>query len=121
MSDNARRFPITVTPRPDGADLDVEGFQRQTVLDVIQALAEHPELMDDLDRVLSATPANPFHPERHLPTEHLVNSLSALLPTSIRVYGPALDQLAGTLTAISRQQGGRPIGAIPTQREGEAA
>lgn len=107
MTDYARRFPITVTARPDGADLDVEGFQRQTILDVIQALAEHPELMDDLDRVLSATPANPFHPERHLPTEHLANRLSALLPNSIRIHGPALDQLAGSLAAISHQQNRR--------------
>lgn len=121
MTDFARTFPITVTPRPDGCDLDVEGFQRQTLMDVIALLAEHPELMDDLDRVLTATPPDPFAPERNLPTEELVARLSAALPTTIRVHGPALDKLAGTLGEISRRQGGRPFGSIPTQREGEAA
>lgn len=121
MTDFARTYPITVTPRPDGCDLDVSGFLRQTVLDVIAALAEHPELMDDLDRVLSASPADPFSKEKDLPTEALADQLSAVLPTTIRIHGPALDKLAGTLTAISRSQGGRPIGAIPAQREGEAA
>lgn len=116
-----RTFPVTVTPRPDGCDLDVSGFLRQTVLDVIAALAEHPELMDDLDRVLTATPSDPFSKEKDLPTEALAEKLAAVLPTTIRVHGPALDKLAGTLTHISRQQGGRPIGAIPQARNGEAA
>lgn len=116
-----RTSPVTVTPRPDGCDLDVEGYLRQTVLDVIAALAEHPELMDDLDRVLNTTPPDPFSKEKDLPTEALAEKLAAVLPTTIRVHGPALDKLAGTLTAISRSQGGRPIGAIPSQREEGAA
>lgn len=119
MSDLHR---VTVTPAPDGARLDVEGFVRQTVTDVIALLAEHPELMDDLDRILTpGAPADPYKPERNLPTEALVDAVTSKLPHAIRVHGPALDALAGTLTTISRNQGGRPIGNIPGQRDGEVA
>jgi hypothetical protein len=104
---------VTVTARPDGADLDVTGFQQQTILDLIALLAESPELMEDLDRIVTgpAAPPDPFHPEHHLPTEDLVRRLSAALPTSIRLHGPGVDNLAGALTAISRAQGSKPFGA----------
>lgn len=122
MTNTPRSHRMTVTARPDGADLDVTGFQQQTILDLIALLAESPELMDDLDQVITGTtPPDPFHPERHLPTEDLVARLSAALPTSIRLHGPAVDKLAGALSAISRSQGGRPYGVIPVQQDRRAS
>jgi hypothetical protein len=123
MTSTPRSHRVTPTARPDGADLDVSGFQQQTILDLIALLAECPELMEDLDRIVAGpvTPPDPYHPEHHLPTEDLVARLSAALPTTIRLHGPGVDKLAGALSAISRAQGGRPYGAIPGQRRGEAA
>lgn len=122
MTSTPRSHRVTPSARPDGADLDVSGFVAQTLTDLIALLAESPELMDDLDRVIGGTtPPDPYHPEHHLPTEDLVARLSTALPTSIRLHGPGVDQLAGALSAISRAQGGRPYGAVPNQRRGEAA
>lgn len=117
-----RSHRVTVTAKPDGAEVDVTGFQQQTLLDLIVLLTESPELMDDLDILVSNPPTapDPYRPEK-CPTEDLVARLSAALPTSIRLHGPAVDKLAGALTAISRAQGGKPFGAIPQQRGGEAA
>lgn len=122
MSD-PRPHRVTPTARPDGADLDVSGFVAQTLLDLIALLAASPELMEDLDRVITpgTTPPDPYHPEHHLPTEDLVARLSAALPTSIRLHGPEVDKLAGALSAISISQGSRPFSAIPGPRRGEAA
>lgn len=113
-----RAHRVTPTLRPNGCDLDVEGFVQQTLVDLIALLADrdHPEFMDDLDRVLTSTAApDPFHPERDLPTEDLVARLSALLPTSIRLHRPEAVALANQLAAIAAGQARRPLGSVPEQ------
>jgi hypothetical protein len=105
-----RAHSVTVTPKPDGCDLDVRPYARDLLTDVIALLAESPELMDNLDRVVAGGDApDPYQPERHLPTEHLVEQLLAALPasaTAIRLHGPQLDRLADNLATISAGQTG---------------
>jgi hypothetical protein len=119
--------PNRVTPVPvsDGVDLHVEGHAADFLRDVIGLLAGDQDLREHLDRILDTE----VHHDRHLVDtgsrdDQFIAAVLAALPdsaTAIRVPGPALDRLAGTLTAISRSQGGRPIGAVPQQRTGEAA
>ncbi|WP_329131433.1 hypothetical protein OG552_10195 [Streptomyces sp. NBC_01476] len=102
MTTTPRSHAVTVTPRPDGCDLDVTGFVRHLLADVIGLLADRPELMDDLDRVVTGGEApDLYHPERHLPTEQLVEDLLAALPASalaIRLHQAATERLARNLT-----------------------
>lgn len=103
-----RAHRVTVTPKPDGVELGIRGYTRDLLTDVVTLLAEQPELMDDLDRAITATPADPYQPERHLPTEHLVEAILAALPasaTGIRLHGPAAEQLANSLSAATTGQG----------------
>lgn len=106
----SRAHRVHVALRPNGCDLEAPGFVEQTLVDLIALLADRPELMDDLDRVLNTTPPDPFHPERDLPTEDLVAQLAALLPTSIRLYKPETANLAEQLGNVVKAQARRPLG-----------
>jgi hypothetical protein len=121
---NDRTFPITVTARPSGVALDAKPYLGTVLLDLVDLLRNRPELMEDLDfAVYGDTASDPHLPET-CPTEDLLARILEALPEAskeIRVHGPALDRLAGTLTTISRNQGGRTLGSVPAQREGEAA
>jgi len=96
--------PVTVTRRASGADLDVTSFVRHLLTDLIGLLGEHPDLMDDLDRTLTAIPADRFAPESELPPEGLVERLLTLLPTEIRVHGPELERLVTDLAVVVGRQ-----------------
>jgi hypothetical protein len=121
---NDRTFPITVTARPSGVALDATPYLGTLLLDLVDLLRDRPELMEDLDfAVYGATASDPHLPET-CPTEDLLARILDALPAAskeIRIHGPALERLAGTLTAISRNQSRRSISAVPAQREGEAA
>lgn len=102
-------YPVTVTRRASGADLDVTPFVRHLLTDLIGLLGdEKSDLMEDLDRTLAFTPADRFAPEPELPTEGLVERLLTLLPTEIRVHGPELEQLVTELAAVAGRQ--KPAG-----------
>lgn len=111
-----RTHRVHVTPRPNGVDLNVEGFVHQTLTDVIVLLTEHPELMDDLDRIIGGTtPPDPYHPERDLPTEDLVRRMAAALPTAIRLHKPEVTALADSLNTVVQAQARRPLAVLPEQ------
>lgn len=103
-----RTYPITVMPRPSGVALDAVPVARHLLMDLIALLRERPELMDDLDSaVYGATAPDPFVPERTLPTEDLVERILSALPdaaTEIRIHGPQLSRIAGTLAQVARDQ-----------------
>lgn len=119
-----RTHRVTPTARPDGCDLAVEGHVRDLLRDVIGLLAARDDLREDLDRLLDTEVWNdPHQPDAGSRDDQFIDDLVRALPEqalAIRIHGPALDQLAGALTAISRQQGGRPVGAIPQQRRDAA-
>lgn len=103
----SRAHRVTVTPKPDGVELGIRGYTRDLLVDVIALLAESRELMDGLDRAITATPPDAYQPERHLPTEHLVEAILAALPesaTAIRLHGPAVEQLANSLATVTTDQ-----------------
>lgn len=87
----SRAHRITPKSRPDGADLEIEGFVADILGDLLTLLREQPALMDDLCAVVDGpvrTP-DPFRPEDELPVEQLIADLMDRLPTSIRIHrGP---------------------------------
>lgn len=119
MATPPRTHRVHAEARPDGCDLELSGLVRQTVLDTIQLLAEHPALMDDLDAILGGHPSpDPYHPERDLPTEELVERLTGLLPTAVRLHHRPMAALADSLTQIvTNQRPTAPITALPQQQD----
>jgi hypothetical protein len=113
-----RAHRITPTPRASGCDLHVQGYVADLITDLLTLLGTDADLMDRLVDVVDgpACRPDPFRPEAELPTERLVADLTDRLTTSIRVPGPALDALAGRLTAMVRAQGSRPISPLPVQQ-----
>jgi hypothetical protein len=121
-----RSHRITPTPRPSGADLDVTGYVRDLVVDLVVLLRERPTLMDDLCAVVDNPPAapDPFQPERSLPVEHLAEALCDALPTSIRLHRAPLAELHARLGVIlARQEAGpRPLlPRLPEQQDRRAS
>lgn len=120
-----RTHRVTPALRPDGADLHVEGYVRDLLRDVIGLLAARDDLREDLDRLLDTEVWNDPHlPDVPSRDDQFIDELvRALGPASlaIRMHGPDLDRLAGSLVAISRAQGSKPVGAIPAQRQADAA
>lgn len=121
-----RAHRVTPAPRPDGADLHVEGYVRDLLREVIGLLAARDDLREDLDRLLDTDPPknDPHQRDTGSRDDQFIDDLvRALNPASlaIRMHGPDLDRLAGSLVAISRAQGSKPVGAIPAQRQADAA
>lgn len=98
---------ITPIPRPDGCDLQVEGYVGDLLTDLITLLRETPALMDDLAAVVDGPVAkpDPFRPEDELPVEQLIADLTDRLSTSIRVYRGPLSDLHGRIGRILTDQG----------------
>jgi len=97
---------IHTTPRPDGCDLELEGFVHQGLVDLIGLLRDNDVLWDDLVALIDNPPAPPdaFIPERDLPTESLVERLAAHLPTTVRLHHRATAALADNLAQIITNQ-----------------
>lgn len=115
-----RRYPITVTARPSGVALDARPYAVDFLRDVLGLLREHPTLMDDLVDLVDNKQANDPHvTDKPSRDDAFITNVLASLPDAaeeIRVHGPALDVLTGTLLAHVKQQGSRPVGAVPPQR-----
>lgn len=97
---------IHATPRPDGCQVELDGFVHQTLTDLLALLTDNDVLRDDLMAIIDGptTPPDPYLPERDLPTESLVERLAAHLPTGVRLERKATASLGATLTGIARQQ-----------------
>ena len=119
--------PHRVTPvaRPSGADLDVTGFVTDVLTDLVSVLRDRAALLEDLCAVVDGPAAkpDPFRPEAELPTERLVEALSEVLPTGIRLHHGPLAALHGRLGEIlARQQGPRPrLSRLPEQQDRRAS
>ncbi|MFI0900615.1 hypothetical protein [Streptomyces sp. NPDC020983] len=115
-------FPITVTARPDGADLAVAAEHYEYLLrDIFAVLDEHPELLNDL-RALYTDPApqqDPHDIDQPARDDILAQRIIALLPaasTTIRIHRNPLTRLA---TAVDAALGRH--GWFPAVRGGRAA
>lgn len=119
----SRAHRITPTPRPDGCDLNIEGFVTDLLTDLLDLLGRDAGLMDQLCAIIDGEPArpDPFTPERELPTEALVADLVDRLPTAIRQHRPAVAALHAALgRMLDGQQGAaRPalLPVLPTQQD----
>ncbi|MEU7399955.1 hypothetical protein [Streptomyces sp. NPDC044948] len=105
---------IYVRRIPTGVMLDVEHY----LVEVIQTLADNPDLLDMLAEVEQDREAARVH--RHdgwRPEQLLVERLTSLLGYEIPVYGDQVAVLADRLRAAAPAS----AVAIPAQREGEAA
>lgn len=122
-----RAHRITPTPKPDGCELDITGYTRDLLLDLIGLLRATPTVMDDLCALVDNPPpaSDPFRPERNMPTEDFVERLCDLLPTGIRLHRPALMALGMRLRDIAAAQTGpeRPglLPVLPQQQDRRAS
>jgi hypothetical protein len=123
-----RAHRITPTPRPNGADLHVEGFVSALLLELLDLLGQEDGVL--LDRLISvvtgeAPKPDPFKPEAELPTERLVADLADRLPTSIRQHRPELATLHTALGRIlaDQQRAVRPslLPTLPRQQDRRAS
>lgn len=118
---------VTPTPRPNGAELHVEGFVSHLLMDLIDLLGRDANLMDRLVAIVDGPAAkpDPFRPETELPTERLVADLSDRLPTSIRQHRPDLTVLVMRLQEIAASQSGVARAALlptlPMQQDRRAS
>lgn len=107
---------IHVRRIPTGVVLDVESY----LVEVINTLADNPDLMDLLAEIEQDRETARQH--RHdgwRPEQLLVERLTALLGYEIPVYGDAVAALADRLRAAAPAA---PVASIPAQRRaGEAA
>jgi hypothetical protein len=103
-----RIHPVTVTARPDGADLTVgASHYEHLVKDLFGLLGEQPELWDDLcDLIEGDAPVHDPHlPDRSSRDDALAARLVAALPVAsrtIRVHRGPLTQLLHNLGAVLR-------------------
>lgn len=101
-----RTYPVHVTRRPDGADLEVARYYHEHLLkDLFGVLDEHPELFDDLVDLIQGDKPNhdPHDVDRPSRDDVLAERLVAALPTAsrtIRLYRGPLTVLADQLTTI---------------------
>lgn len=103
-----RIYPVTVTARPDGADLTVGASHYEQLLhDLFDVLDEQPELWDDLRDLIDGPKVtnDPYLPDRPSRDDVLAARLVAALPVAsrtIRVHRGPLTQLRHNLTAVLR-------------------
>jgi hypothetical protein len=116
---------IHATPRPDGCQVELDGFVHQGLVDLIDLLRHDDVLWEDLTALIDNPPAPPdqYRPEVDLPTESLVVRLAAHLPVTVRLERKATASLGATLTGIARQQARTtaPVTALPQQQDRRAS
>lgn len=105
-----REYPVTVTPRPDGADLEIAASHYEDFLrDVLDLVARDPQIADDLfDLLYGDKPAHdPHMPDQPSRDDRLAVAIVAALPvasTTIRLHRQPLTVLADRLQRLT---GGR--------------
>lgn len=112
------RTGVTVTPRPDGADLHIgDTYLRPLLHDLLTLLADKPALLDDLLSLYAdpASAADRYRPDVASRDEALIDRLMTELPTTIRLYLTPARRLGAALGRITRRQARRPLATVPAQ------
>jgi hypothetical protein len=109
---------VTATPRPDGVALDVSGYTRTTLKDLIGLLAERDDLLDELLHLFEEPDQTDPHQKAVADRDdQFINQLMAELPTTIRLHRKPARRLGAVLGRITRRQARRPLASVPQQRD----
>lgn len=109
---------VTVTGRPDGVDLHVDGYTRTTLKDLIGLLAKDDDLRERFfDLFEPPAETDPHAAAVADRDEQFLDQVMPDLPTTIRLYRGPLAHLTDQLTTIL----GRRTGWFPRQQNRRAA
>lgn len=109
---------VTAEGRPDGVALDVSGYTRTTLTDLIGLLAERGDLVDGLLALFE----KPEQTDPHSTTvvdrdDQFIDQLMAELPTTIRLHTGPARRLGALLGRLTRRPARRRLAVVPQQRD----